>query len=233
MNDTGYGKIVSDGLWTNNQALVAMLGLCPLLAVTATAVNGLGLGLATALTLVATNVAISAIRRWVRAEIRIPVFVLIIASVVTVIELAMKAWLPDLYRVLGIFVPLIVTNCTIIGRAEAFASRNSVLRSAVDGLAMGLGSTLVLMVLGMLRELLGYGTLFRQADLLFGSWASHLTVTVLANYHGLLIAILPPGAFMGLAMLIAAKNALDRRAARRAVPARMEVSVPGSMGASV
>jgi len=233
MNDTGYGKIVSDGLWTNNQALVAMLGLCPLLAVTATAVNGLGLGLATALTLVATNVAVSAIRRWVRAEIRIPVFVLIIASVVTVIELAMKAWLPDLYRVLGIFVPLIVTNCTIIGRAEAFASRNSVLRSAVDGLAMGLGSTLVLMVLGMLRELLGYGTLFRQADLLFGSWASHLTVTVLANYHGLLIAILPPGAFMGLAMLIAAKNALDRRAARRAVPARMEVSVPGSMGASV
>jgi len=230
MNDTGYGKIVSDGLWTNNQALVAMLGLCPLLAVTATAVNGLGLGLATALTLVATNVAISAIRRWVRAEIRIPVFVLIIASVVTVIQLAMKAWLPDLYRVLGIFVPLIVTNCTIIGRAEAFASRNSVLRSAVDGLAMGLGSTLVLMVLGMLRELLGYGTLFRQADLLFGPWASHLSVTVLANYHGLLIAILPPGAFMGLAVLIAAKNALDRRAARRAVAVRVEL--PGSVGAS-
>jgi len=227
MNDTGYGKIVSDGLWTNNQALVAMLGLCPLLAVTATAVNGLGLGLATALTLVATNVAISAIRRWVRAEIRIPVFVLIIASVVTVIQLAMKAWLPDLYRVLGIFVPLIVTNCTIIGRAEAFASRNTVLRSAVDGLAMGLGSTLVLMVLGMLRELLGYGTLFRQADLLFGPWASHLTVTVLADYHGLLVAILPPGAFMGLAVLIAAKNALDRRAARRTVPVRVEVAVPG------
>ncbi len=229
MNATGFGRIIADGLWSKNQALVAVLGLCPLLAVTATAANGLGLGLATTLTLVATNIAISAIRRWVRSDIRIPVFVLIIASVVTVIELAMKAYLPDLYRVLGIFVPLIVTNCTIIGRAEAFASRNTVPRAAVDGLAMGLGSTAVLTVLGMLRELLGYGTLFRQADLLFGPWASHLTVTVLADYRGLLLAILPPGAFMGLALLIAAKNALDRRAERRRAVAvsSAEVAVPG------
>ena len=222
MNDTGYGKIVSDGLWTNNQALVAMLGLCPLLAVTATAVNGLGLGLATALTLVATNVAISAIRRWVRAEIRIPVFVLIIASVVTVIELAMKAWLPDLYRVLGIFVPLIVTNCTIIGRAEAFASKNNPLRSMVDGLSIGIGFTLVLLTLGGMRELVGQGTLFDQAYLMFGEAARGMTFK-LEHFRGMLIAILPPGAFIGLGLLIMVKNLIDKRVAAMAA-AKTETS---------
>ncbi|MEJ2509562.1 MAG: electron transport complex subunit E [Gammaproteobacteria bacterium] len=227
MSDKRLGGIVADGLWHNNQALVAILGLCPLLAVSATAVNGLGLGLATALTLVITNTAISGIRRWVRPEIRIPVFVLIIASVVTVIELAMKAWLPNLYRVLGIFVPLIVTNCTIIGRAEAFASRNTIPRAALDGLSMGLGFTAVLLVLGMMRELIGYGTLFRQAGVMFGHYAAQLSVTVLHDYRGVLLAVLPPGAFMALAVLIATKNAIDRRLARRrtaVMPVRLPVS---------
>jgi len=229
MSDKRWGDILADGLWHNNQALVAVLGLCPLLAVSATAVNGLGLGLATALTLVITNIAISVIRHWVRSEIRIPVFVLIIASVVTVIELAMKAWLPNLYQVLGIFVPLIVTNCTIIGRAEAFASRNGVAHAALDGLSMGLGFTAVLLILGMLRELIGYGTLFRQAGVMFGPAAAHLSVTVIPHYGGVLLAILPPGAFMGLALLIAGKNALDRRLARRRATGTA-IDLPSSAG---
>jgi electron transport complex protein RnfE len=225
MNGKRYRNIVADGLWFNNQALVAVLGLCPLLAVTATAVNGLGLGLATTLTLLVTNVSVSGIRHWVRPEIRIPIFVLIIACVVTMIQLAMSAWLPKLYAVLGIFVPLIVTNCSIIGRAEAFASRNPVLPSAADGLSMGLGFTAVLVTLGMLRELLGYGTLFRQAELMFGPAGADLTLTIVTPYRGWLVAILPPGAFMGLALLIATKNVIDRRLAERE-KTRVSVGAP-------
>ena len=208
---SSYQQIVRDGMWTNNVAFVQLLGLCPLLAVTNTVVNALGLGLATTLTLVSTNIIVSMIRNVVRPEIRIPVFVLIIASVVTAIELAMNAWFHELYKVLGIFIPLIVTNCSIIARAEAFASRNNVGQSFVDGLFMGLGFTAVLILLGAMREGLGFGTLFSQAHLMFGEGARGLKIVLFEDYKGFLLAILPPGAFLGLGLLIALKNIIDKR----------------------
>ncbi len=195
--------------------MVQLLGLCPLLAVTGTVVNGLGLGLATTLTLVSSNVILSLIRRWVRPEVRIPVFVLVIACVVTAIELAMNAFFHDLYLILGIFIPLIVTNCTIIGRAEAFASKVNVARAGIDGFTMGLGFTLVLITLGGLREFLGRGTLFSQAELMFGEAAQRLTITIMEDYNGLLLAILPPGAFFCMGLLIALKNIIDKRIEKR------------------
>ena len=215
MSDIKYRKIITDGLWTNNQGLVALLGLCPLMAVTSTTINGLGLGIATLVTLVLTNVIVAAISPWIRNEIRIPMFVLIIASVVTAIELLMSAHLYELYRILGIFVPLIVTNCAVIGRAEAFASKHSVSRALADGFSMGLGFCLVLVVLGMLREVMGYGTLFRQAHLMFGESFSRAGIEIVGHYDGFLLALLPPGAFMGLALLIALKNRIDRFAIER------------------
>lgn len=215
MQEKTYAEIAADGLWHNNTGLVQLLGLCPLLAVSATVVNALGLGLATTLTLVASNVSVSLIRKVVRPEIRIPVFVLIIASIVTAIELVMNAWLHQLYLVLGIFIPLIVTNCSILGRAEAFASRNNPAKSAMDGLMIGLGFTGVLLALGAVRELLGQGTLFAHAQMLLGGWASGIRLDVIPHYHGFLLAMLPPGAFLGLGLLLALKNWIDARAARR------------------
>ncbi|MEW7981805.1 MAG: electron transport complex subunit E [gamma proteobacterium symbiont of Phacoides pectinatus] len=228
MAETGYGKLVKDGLWSNNQALVALLGLCPLLAVTNTAVNGLGLGLATTLVLVLSNTTVSLIRNLVREEVRLPIFVLVIASFVTTVELAMNAFFHDLYKILGIFIPLIVTNCAIIGRAEAFASKNSLPRALTDGIAMGLGFTLALFTLGALRELLGMGTLLSQADLMFGEDARGLTLEMGEAYHGMLLAILPPGAFLGLGLLIALKNLLDGRrpALKGGAEARAEATGP-------
>jgi electron transport complex protein RnfE len=215
MNDPSYTHILKDGLWMNNPGTVQLLGLCPLLAVTTNAINGLGLGLATTLTLVASNVTVSLIRNLVRPEVRIPVFVLIIASIVTVIELAMNAWLHDLYLILGIFIPLIVTNCAIIGRAESFASRQSVDRALLDGLAMGIGFTLVLVTLGGMREIIGQGTLLAHANLMFGAFGEHLSLTLIDNYRGFLLAILPPGAFLGLGFLIAGINIINARRERK------------------
>jgi len=203
--------ISKNGLWQNNVALVQLLGLCPLLAVTGTVTNGLGLGIATLMTLVLSNSVVSLIRPWLKSEIRIPVFVLIIASIVTTIELIMNAWFHELYLVLGIFIPLIVTNCSIIARAEAYASKNNLLNSALDGFMMGLGFTLVLIVLGGMRELIGFGTLFANAQLMFGSVGESMTITVSENYPGFLLAVLPPGAFIGLGLLIALKNIIDKR----------------------
>ncbi len=211
----GYRRIVVDGLWTNNQALVALLGLCPLLAVSNTLINGLGLGLATTAVLALSNVSVSIIRNWVRPEIRLPVFVLIIASFVTTVELVMNAYFHGLYKVLGIFIPLIVTNCAIIGRAEAFASRNAVPRALVDGLSIGIGFTLALVVLGGSRELIGQGTLFDGAHLMFGEFAHDWRWTIDDEYPGILLAVLPPGAFMGLGMMIALKNIIDKRFGQR------------------
>jgi electron transport complex protein RnfE len=216
-------QILIDGLWRQNTGLVVLLGLCPLLAVSGTAVNGIGLGLATTLTLVCSNVAVSLSRRLLRPEIRIPAYVLIIASVVTTIQLLMQAWFHDLYRVLGIFIPLIVTNCAIIGRAEAFASRNPPLPAALDGLATGLGFALTLVALGAFRELVGYGTLFRQARLLFGDLGEALQVTVIPNHPGFLLALLPPGAFIALGLLIAGRNWLSSRPSQLRRPARAAV----------
>lgn len=203
--------ITRDGLWKNNVALVQLLGLCPLLAVTSTTINGIGLGLATLVTLLLSNTLVSLVRDVVRQEVRLPVFVLIIASIVTIIELIMKAWFYDLFLVLGIFIPLIVTNCSIIGRAEGFASRNPVGVSALDGFMMGLGFLIVLTLLGMLREIIGFGTILSQADLMFGEHAKALQITLNEDYGGFLLAILPPGAFFGLALLIVAKNLIEDR----------------------
>ncbi len=214
MADHSYRQIVTDGLWHNNQALVALLGLCPLLAVSNTAINGLGLGLATTVVLVASNGTVSLIRNLVRPEVRLPVFVMVIASFVTAIELGMNAYFHELYKILGIFIPLIVTNCTIIGRAEAFASKNNFSRSLLDGLSIGIGFTLVLMTLGGMRELVGQGTLFDQAHLMFGDAAQSLTLKI-ENFPGMLVAILPPGAFIGLGLMITAKNLIDKRLAQR------------------
>jgi len=211
MSDNNYNEISKNGLWNNNVALVQLLGLCPLLAVTGTVINGLGLGLATMLTLILSNAIVSLIRHWVRPEVRVPVFVLVIASVVTAIELAMNAWLFELYTVLGIFIPLIVTNCGILARAEAFASKNSLVPSILDGLMMGLGFMLVLVTLGAIRELLGYGTLFSHAHLMFGDIARDWTLVFFEDYSGFLLAILPPGAFIGMGLIIALKNVIDKR----------------------
>ena len=210
-------EITQNGLWTNNVALVQLLGLCPLLAVTSSTINGIGLGLATMVTLILSNTLVSLIRGFVRNEVRLPVFVLIIACVVTVIELLMKAFFYDLFLVLGIFIPLIVTNCAIIGRAEGFASRNPVGASALDGFMMGFGFLAVLTLLGAMREIIGSGTFFAHAELMFGEPAKALVITFNEDYSGFLLAVLPPGAFFGLAILIAVKNSIDIQAKNKAV----------------
>lgn len=206
-----FKELTLQGLWKNNPGLVQLLGLCPLLAVTATVTNALGLGLATLLVLLGSNVAVSLVRNHVANEIRIPVFVLIIASLVTVVQLLMNAYTYDLYLSLGIFIPLIVTNCAIIGRAEAFASKNAVLPSAIDAIMMGLGFMLVLLVLGAMREILGQGTLFDGADLLLGDWAKVLRIELFQLDSQFLLALLPPGAFLGMGLLIALKNSIDNK----------------------
>lgn len=203
--------LLAQGLWKNNSALVQLLGLCPLLAVSSTATNALGLGLATTLVLVCTNTAVSALRRWVPNEIRIPIYVMIIASVVSTVQMLINAYAFGLYQSLGIFIPLIVTNCIVIGRAEAYAARNPVGLSALDGLAMGLGATCALFVLGSLREILGNGTLFDGADMLLGSWAKVLRIEVLHLDSPFLLAMLPPGAFIGLGLLLAGKYVIDEK----------------------
>lgn len=211
-----YSEISRDGFWDNNVALVQILGLCPLLAVSTTTVNALGLGLATTLALVFSSLIVSSIRHTIKPEVRIPVFVMIIASVVTIIELSMNAWFHELYKILGIFVPLIVTNCALLGRAEAFAFKNTPSRAALDGLTMGLGFTIVLVLLGTLREILGKGTILSQAQMMFGELGDKLTITLVHDYHGFLLAVLPPGAFIGLGLLIAVKNLIDDRNKRKA-----------------
>jgi len=208
---TNYLQITTDGLWHNNPGLVQLLGLCPLLAVTNNVVNGIGLGIATLVTLVISNACISLSRHWVRKEIRIPFYVLVIAANVTVIDLVMNAWLPQLHLILGIFIPLIVTNCAIIARAEAYASRNSLLPAIVDGFMMGLGFMLVLVVLAAMREIIGSGTLFINADIMFGDSAKNLTLHLFGDYQGFLLAILPPGAFFGMGLIIAFKNLVDKQ----------------------
>jgi electron transport complex protein RnfE len=221
MNST-FKEIAWQGLWKNNPGLVQLLGLCPLLAVTATVTNALGLGLATLVVLVASNTCVSLVRQWVPSAIRIPVFVMIIASFVTCVQLMMNAYTYELYLNLGIFIPLIVTNCIIIGRAEAFAAKNPVKEAAFDGLMMGTGFTTVLVVLGALRELIGNGTLFSGAELLLGDWAKVLRIELFHFDQHMLLAILPPGAFIGMGLLIALKNIVDQRVkAREAAPVKV------------
>lgn len=204
-----YKELMWQGLWKNNPGIVQLLGLCPLLAVTNTFTNALGLALATTFVLVASNSLVSLIRNNVLQAIRIPIFVMIIASLVSCIQLLMNAFTYELYLSLGIFIPLIVTNCMIIGRAEAFASKNTVIHSAFDGLMMGLGFSGVLLLLGASREILAQGTLFSGLDTLLGDRASTLTVTIYHADTSFLLAALPPGAFMVMGLIIALKNYID------------------------
>ncbi len=220
-----YLEITQDGLWKNNPALVQLLGLCPLLAVTGTVVNAMGLGLATMLVLTGSNIAVSMIRNFVPDSVRLPAFVMIIASFVTCAELLMQAYTYELYEILGIFIPLIVTNCAILGRADAFASKNPILPSALDGFMMGLGFTLVLMLLGGIRELIGQGTLFSGMELLFGETAKSWKITAFDDYANFLFAVLPPGAFVGMGFIIALKNIIDNRMKQAAATKKEKVSV--------
>ena len=215
MNTREIREIFHNGLWKQNTGVVQLLGLCPILAVSSSLVNAVSLGIATTLVMMLSSAAIAPIRQLVPNEARIPVFVLVIAVLVTIVQFSMNAWLHGLYLVLGIFVPLIVTNCIVLARIEAFASKNPALQSAVDGLAMGLGLTVVLAMLGGMREIFGHGTLLSGIDLVFGEAAKSSVITFVPHYHGFLLAILPPGAFIALGMLIAGKNWLNLRAEQK------------------
>ena len=206
-----YGIITRDGLWSNNVVFAQMLALCPLLAVTGTATNGLGMGIATTFVMISASIIISMLRGIISPEVRIPVFILLIAGTVTLVDLYMNAWLHDLYKVLGLFIPLIVTNCAILGRVESFASKQKIRYAALDGLMMGLGFTLALVVLGATREVLGEGTLFANASLLLGETFSFLEMTIIDNYGGNLLLILPPGGFIALGFILAGKRLIDKR----------------------
>jgi electron transport complex protein RnfE len=221
-----YRSIVKEGLWDQNVVFSQLLAMCPTMAVTTSGTNGLGMGLATTAVLVVSNVLVSLIRHTVSSQVRIPVFVVLIATLVTVVDMAMNAWLHDLYKVLGLFIALIVVNCAILGRAEAFAVKAGVVASAVDGLAMGLGFTGALTAMGLLRELLGAGTLFAQASNLLGPSFAFLEMK-LPGYGGALLMILPPGGFALLGFLLAGKRAMERRAeARAALQAQRLAGVP-------
>lgn len=226
-------EIIRDGLWDNNPALVQVLGLCPLLAVTSTVVNAIGLGLATLMVLAGSNLAVSLIRNFVGESVRLPAFVMIIASFVTCAELLMQAFTYQLYQILGIFIPLIVTNCTILGRADAFASRNAPGPALLDGVMMGLGFLAVLVILGGMRELVGQGTLLADMDLLLGPVAADWVMRPFDSYPDMLFMVLPPGAFVGLGLLIALKNGIDnhlkarRKAAEPVVAGSKRVRVTG------
>ena len=227
MSTSDYGELSINGLWKNNPAIVQLLGLCPLLAVTGSVVNALGLGIATCFVLVTSNTAVSLIRNVTSDAVRLPTFVMIIAAAVTCIELLMQAYSYELYEILGIFLPLITTNCVILGRADGFARKNPLLPAMYDGFIMGLGFTAVLLLLGALRELSGTGALFANMDLLFGPAAANWKLVAFENYQPFLLAILPPGAFIFTGLIIALKNVIDGSIARRAA-ARAEPIETGS-----
>lgn len=211
-----YARIVKDGLWDNNVVFAQMLALCPLLAVTSSATNGLGMGLASTAVLLMSNIIVSSVRRFISAEVRIPVYIVLIATLVTLVDMSLNAWAHELYKVLGLFIALIVVNCAILGRAESFASKNALPLAAVDGLMMGLGFTFALVVIGGVREVLGSGTLFANAHLLLGPAFAFLETTIVPDYKGFLLMILPPGGFLAVGFLLAAKRVLDRKRAERA-----------------
>ncbi|MEY3221031.1 MAG: hypothetical protein RIT27_2388 [Pseudomonadota bacterium] len=210
-----YRQIMADGFWNNNVVLAQNIALCPLLAVTSTATNGLGMGLATTAVLIASNVAISLVRSFIPNEVRIPAFIVLIATIVTLVDMSMNAWVHELYKVLGLFIPLIVVNCAVLARAESFASQNPLLPSIVDGLFMGIGFTLGLVLLGIMREIIGSGTLFSGASLLLGQNFAFLEMTIIPQYKGMLLMMLPAGGFVAMGFLIAGKRLIDRRAAQK------------------
>jgi Na+-translocating ferredoxin:NAD+ oxidoreductase subunit E len=211
-----YRRIMRDGLWDNNMVFAQMLALCPLLAVTGTATNGLGLGLASLVVLLLSNMVVALFRGIITPEVRIAVFVLLIAAIVTLVDMIMNAWLHELHKVLGLFIPLIVTNCAVLGRAESFASRQTVRAAIVDGFAMGIGFIIALVALGATREIIGAGTLFANASLLLGESFRFMELTIIPNYHGFLLMALPPGGFLMMGFLLAGKRILDTRRQRKA-----------------
>ena len=206
MNPVSFQSIIRDGLWGKNVVFVQMLAMCPVMAVTGSATNALGMGLATTFVLLTSGILISTFRQFISEEVRIPVFILLIATVVTLVDMAMNAWVHELYKVLGLFIPLIVTNCVVLGRAEAFAAKNPVHFSALDGLMMGLGFTLALMIMGAIREITGSGTLFANASGLLGRMFAFMEITLIPDYRGFLIMTLPPGGFLTLGFLLAARQ---------------------------
>lgn len=216
MISTETRDIIVNGLWKQNPGIIQLLGLCPLLAISNNVVNALSLGLATTLVMTVANVSVALVRNFIPHEIRIPVFVLIIAALVTVVQLAMNAWVHPLYLVLGVFIPLITTNCIVLARVEAFASKRSTAHSVLDGAMMGLGLTAVLVVLGAMREISGKGTLLSGLDLALGPQAKDWVLHVVPDYDGFLLAVLPPGAFIGLGLLIALRNIIESLRAERA-----------------
>ena len=207
------GQISKEGLWTNNVVFSQMLALCPLLAVTSTATNGLGMGLATTFVMLLSSLIVSSVRTSITPEVRIPIFVLLIAAIVTLVDLGMNAWLHELHKVLGLFIPLIVTNCAILGRVESFAFKQPMHLAAWDGLMMGLGFTLALVALGATREILGSGTLFANASLLLGNGFSAIELTLIPEYRGYLLMLLPPGGFLMLGFILAGKRLIDEKLA--------------------
>jgi electron transport complex protein RnfE len=211
---TQYGTIIRDGLWDNNGVLSMLLGLCPTMAMTATATNGFGMGLATAAVMAASNLLVSVFRNQITQEVRIPVYILIVASMVTVVDLAMNAWMHELYKVLGLFIPLIVSNCLPLARLEAFAAKQPVLPSLIDGIFMGLGFTLALTAIGAVREVIGSGTLFADASLLLGPAFKFMELRLLPENMGVLMMILPPGGFLVAGLLVVVKRMIDVRAGK-------------------
>lgn len=209
-------EIFRNGLWDQNVVLAQILGLCPTMALTSSATNGLGMGLATTAVLIVSNGAIASVRKVVTNQVRIPVFIAIIASIVTVVDLGLNAWMHDLHKVLGLYIALIVANCAILGRAEAFACKNPILPSMLDGLAMGVGFTAILTAIGAVREIIGSGTLFSQASLLLGPHFSFMELRVIPNYGGTLMMILPPGGFLTLGLMLALKRHFELRGKRAA-----------------
>jgi electron transport complex protein RnfE len=214
-----YKRIMRDGVWDNNGVFGMILGLCPTMAMTTSATNGLGMGLATAAVMTASSLLVATFRGWITQEVRIPVYILIVAAMVTLVDLMMNAWMHELYKVLGLFIPLIVSNCLPLARLEAFAAREPVLPSLVDGLFMGIGFTLALTLIGAVREIIGSGTLFADASLLLGPAFKFMELRILPPDWGVLMAVLPPGGFLATGMLLAGKRYLDRRAGKPVVMA--------------
>lgn len=211
---TEYSKIIKDGLWDNNGVFCMLLGMCPTMAMTTGATNALGMGLATAVVMAASNLLVAMFRGYITQEVRIPVYILIVAAMVTLVDLTMNAWMHEMYKVLGLFIPLIVSNCLPLARLEAFAAKEKVLPSLADGVFMGLGFTLALTAIGATREIVGNGTLFADAALLMGPAFKFMEMRVLPADTGILLAVLPPGGFLATGLLLVCKRLLDLRAGK-------------------
>ena len=223
MSNNAYTRIVRDGLWDNNGVFSMLLGMCPTMAMTTSATNGFGMGLATAAVMAASSLLVATFRNSISQEVRIPVFILIVATMVTLVDLAMNAWMHELYKVLGLFIPLIVSNCLPLARLEAFAAKAPIVPAFVDGLCMGLGFTIALTAIGAVREIIGSGTLFADASLLLGPSFKFMELRLLPASMGVLMMILPPGGFLVTGLMVVGKRLLDLRAGK-------EIQMAGAHG---